>query len=304
MLTPSQLSSALEASFNEIPGATNPENLYGYIRRSKPAPATLPGSIICLMAHQLFNYPDANAFAVAKAVFCIMHAGSIHDDVIASGQLQVEAMNYQASTAVLAADVLWIKIFEYLNEVDESLKSELFTILSQLAKGYCEARQLQLQLRTGFAYGDIINFYKESRKITFAFPGKCMQAGAITSGTSVAQGIKLLELGTALGAAIYYKELSGATVDDAIPGNQFSAKEMELLMISPGIYQELCGLKAGSFKHGKSGIEHLYRNHSLDDYLMNQAKQAFTNAFNILENVATTTQRKIPLEMLLRSITG
>src|SRR6478672_11992818 len=104
--------------------------------------------VMCLMGNELFDKINPDAWHVANAVELFHNFTLIHDDIMDKAPLrrgmQTVHEKYDASTALLAGDVMLVRAYDYLNNISTGVIHRILQLFNKTAKEVCEGQQLDM----------------------------------------------------------------------------------------------------------------------------------------------------------------
>ncbi|MGN6400998.1 MAG: polyprenyl synthetase family protein, partial [Flavisolibacter sp.] len=104
--------------------------------------------VLCLMANELFDEINSDAWNVATAIELFHNFTLIHDDIMDNAPLrrgmQTVHEKFGSSTALLAGDVMLVTAYDYLNKVSDKYSFAIIDLFNKTAKEVCEGQQLDM----------------------------------------------------------------------------------------------------------------------------------------------------------------
>ena len=104
--------------------------------------------VMCLMGNELFGEIIPDAYHVATAIELFHNFTLIHDDIMDKAPLrrgmQTVHEKYDASTALLAGDVMLVRAYDYLNKIKTQYHPPVLHLFNKTAREVCEGQQLDM----------------------------------------------------------------------------------------------------------------------------------------------------------------
>ena len=120
----------------------NPNNYFLSIGGKRVRP------VMCLMGNELFGDIIPDCYQVATAIELFHNFTLIHDDIMDKAPLrrgmQTVHEKYDASTALLAGDVMLVRAYDYLNNIKTIYIHRILHLFNKTAKEVCEGQQLDM----------------------------------------------------------------------------------------------------------------------------------------------------------------
>jgi geranylgeranyl diphosphate synthase type II len=204
-----ELSSLFEKDFNRRHFPLTPMNLYDAAQYILRIGGKRVRPVSVLMAQELFEEINADAFYVANAVELFHNFSLIHDDIMDKAPLRrgMETVHtkYGEDTALLAGDVMLVAAYEEINKIDLSKLHSILTLFSKTAKEVCEGQQLDMD----FEKKEMVTIEEYLQMITLktsVLLAASMKMGAIIGGASQGNQNHLYEFGKNLGIAFQIQD--------------------------------------------------------------------------------------------------
>jgi geranylgeranyl diphosphate synthase, type II len=165
--------------------------------------------VAVLMANELFGSIKQDAYHIGTAIELFHNFSLIHDDIMDNANLRrgkpTVHVHYGVNTAILAGDVMLVKAYEYLNNVQPSYHKAILQLFNTTATQVCEGQQLDMDFSTTpiVAMDDYIHMIalKTSVLIAAAFA-----MGAIIGDASQGNVDHLYQFGKNLGIAFQIQD--------------------------------------------------------------------------------------------------
>lgn len=169
-------------SFQEVPKKLyEPNNYFLQIGGKRLRP------VLLLLATDLFGGDIKKSFPAALSIEYFHNFTLIHDDVMDDAPLrrgfQTIHTKYSLNTAILSGDVLLVKAYQCLSEIEEVYFKKIFDIYTKTAIEVCEGQQLDIDFETdeNVTQEDYISMIRLKTSVLVA---ASMKIGAIIGGAS------------------------------------------------------------------------------------------------------------------------
>jgi geranylgeranyl diphosphate synthase type II len=203
--------------------------------------------LLTLMAYSLYKNDYQNIMNPAAAVevfhnFTLMHDDIMDDAPLRRGKATVHE-KWNANTAILSGDVMLVKAYDMLLDIEPGKFWESVRLFNQTAAEVCEGQQHDMNFETKDtvseeAYIDMI------RQKTAVLLGFALQFGAILADASVEDAQKLYDFGVNIGIGFQLKDdLLDVYADKAkfgkqVGGDIISNKKTFLLIKAKALAEE------------------------------------------------------------------
>ena len=204
-----ELSNEFSEYFNRQHFPGQPQTLYGAASYMLEDGGKRIRPVLCLMGNELFGPILEDSWKIAAALELFHNFTLIHDDImdkapLRRGKATVHA-KYNEPTALLAGDVMLLKVYDYLNEVDPAYNRKLIRLLNKTGSEVCEGQQLDMDFEKSLAvsleqYLDMIALK------TAVLLACCLQMGAIVAGASEKDQEHIYAFGRNLGLAFQVQD--------------------------------------------------------------------------------------------------
>jgi geranylgeranyl diphosphate synthase, type II len=312
MQTFQQLSERFEADFSQRHFPHHPANLYDaahYIlqlggKRARP--------VLCLMGNELFDQIQTDTYKVATALEIFHNFSLVHDDIMDHAPLRRGVMTvhekWNTPTAILAGDVMLVKCYDYLNEIDKEVLHPILSLFNKTAKEVCEGQQMDMD----FEKRDDVHLDEYVQMIalkTSVLLAASLQMGSIMGGASEGNQLHLYEFGKNLGIAFQVQddyldafgdpEKFGKKVGGDILANKKTFLHIHTKEIVTNDDAVLFNsLLASNDETKVDTMLQLYKKCAVDSWALELKQKYFDIALEHLEKVAVVSKRKEPLKEL------
>ena len=165
--------------------------------------------ILCILGNELFNEIHPDAYEVAKAIELFHNFTLVHDDIMDEASLrrgqQTVHVKYDTNTALLVGDVMLIRAYELLQNIQPQYLPKILKIFNKTAREVCEGQQLDMD------YSKMINVTMDQyiHMITLktsVLLAASLEIGAIIGGAGENNCHHLYEFGKKLGIAFQIQD--------------------------------------------------------------------------------------------------
>ncbi len=307
-----ELSKEFSAKFNTKHFPEQPVSLY------EPADyfLSLGGKrirpVLCLMANELFNDMNPDAWNAATAIELFHNFTLIHDDIMDKAPLrrgvQTVHEKYGSSSALLSGDVMLVVAYDYLNKVDSSYLHKIIHVFNKTAKEVCEGQQIDMD----FEKKEIVSLDQYLHMIelkTSVLLAGSLQIGSILGGAGDGNQRHLYEFGRNLGLAFQVQDDYLDAFGDPkkfgkqVGGDILSNKKTFLLIKAMEVatdaqIRELNELILANPDDKVSRMLSIFRNCRVDEWAKQLKEKYVDAALKHLEDIAVLSVRKKPLKEL------
>lgn len=205
----SKILQELENHIQEYSYGKSPKELYEPISYIMSLGGKRIRPLLSLLAYSLYKDDYQKILTPAMAVevfhnFTLMHDDIMDDAPLRRGQATVHE-KWNANTAILSGDVMLVKAYDMLLEIDPSTLPECLQLFNQTAAEVCEGQQHDMNFETmdtvtEDAYIDMI------RQKTAVLLGFALQFGAILAGAPSHEAKMLYDFGVNIGIGFQLKD--------------------------------------------------------------------------------------------------
>ncbi|MGY6742205.1 MAG: polyprenyl synthetase family protein [Cecembia sp.] len=206
------VSKILQDLENHIQGysyGTSPQELYEPISYIMSLGGKRIRPLLTLLSYALYKEDYQEILTPAMAVevfhnFTLMHDDIMDDAPLRRGKATVHE-KWNANTAILSGDVMLVRAYDMLLDVDPNLLPICLKLFNQTAAEVCEGQQHDMNFErmetvTEEAYIDMI------RQKTAVLLGFALEFGAILAGASADDARKLYDFGVNIGIGFQLKD--------------------------------------------------------------------------------------------------
>ncbi len=268
--------------------------------------------ILCLMGNELFDNIHPEAYEVATAIELFHNFTLMHDDIMDNASLRrgipTVHVKYNASTALLAGDVMLIRAYEYINKVGANHLSKIFQLFNKTAKEVCEGQQLDMDFekQQHVSLNDYIQMITLKTSVLLA---ASLEMGAVLGGAGEGNCEHLYQFGKNLGIAFQIQddyldafgdpEKFGKEVGGDIKQNKKTFLLLHALEVAnPDQKQQLEKLMQENPANKVEKVLEIYKSCKVNEWANTLKEQYLQTAINHLEAIAVVAARKAPLKEL------
>jgi len=265
--------------------------------------------VLCLLGNELFNEIHDDAYQVARAIELFHNFTLVHDDMMDEASLrrgkQTVHTKYDYNTALLVGDVMIIRAYEFLQQIQPTYLPKILQLFNRTAREVCEGQQLDMD----YAKMDSVSMDQYIEMITLktsVLLAASLEAGAIIGGASENNCRQLYEFGKKIGIAFQIQDdYLDAFGDAAIFGKEAGGdikqnKKTFLLLHALEVANaeqkaELESLLNTNTKDKVEKVLAIFKACGVDAWAEDLKAKYLKEAFEHLEAIAVVSNRKQPL---------
>lgn len=165
--------------------------------------------VLALMSYNLFQNDLEMALPLAHAIEMFHNFSLVHDDIMDEADLRRGKLSvhhkYDINTGILSGDVMMIKTYEYLTNLNSEKALEIISVFNLVARKVCEGQQMDMDFETSddvqiSAYLQMIEY-----KTAILLAG-ALKMGAILGGATQVQSDLLWKFGINIGLAFQLQD--------------------------------------------------------------------------------------------------
>lgn len=307
---------ALAAQFAERFGADHfpaePASLYNPNRYFLGMGGKRIRPVLCLMGNELFEAVHPDAWRAGMAVELFHNFTLIHDDIMDKAPLRrgiaTVHQKFGESTALLAGDVMLVKAYDYLNQIEPKYARTLFAIFNQTAREVCEGQQLDMDYERAdsVAFDDYLRMINLKTSVLLA---ASLAMGAVLGGASERNRQLIYEFGRKLGLAFQVQDdyldafgdpqKFGKQVGGDIMANKKTFLLIHALESAAGEDKENLETVLRSTAADKvHQVLRIYKESRVDVWAQELKEKFLQEALSHLDDIAVVSKRKEPLRDL------
>ena len=272
--------------------------------------------VMCLMANELINEINPDAYHVAAAIELFHNFTLIHDDIMDTAPLRrgVETVHtkFGEPTALLSGDVMLVMAYEYLNKISTEYLHKVLSIFNKTAMQVCEGQQLDMD----FEMIEDVQFDEYLKMIelkTSVLLAASLQLGGVMAGAGLGNQQHLFEFGKNLGIAFQVQDdyldafgdpaKFGKQTGGDILANKKTFLLIHTLEVATGNQsEELIKLIHSDATNKVEKVLAIYKDCAVDKWAKELKEKYLQTALNHLEDIAILSERKKPLAELAESL--
>lgn len=269
--------------------------------------------VLCLLANELFDDINKDAWHVANAIELFHNFTLIHDDIMDKAPIRrgmpTVHEKFGTNTALLAGDVMLVAAYENLNRISGKYLYSILQLFNQTARQVCEGQQLDMDFEnaSGVQFDAYLNMISLKTSVLLA---ASLKMGAILGGAGERNQNLIYEFGRKLGLAFQvqddYLDAFGdpGKFGKQVGGDIKSNKKTFLLIhalesASVQQKQELGDLLQGHNEEKVEKVLNIFKSCGVDEWANSLKEQYISEAMNHLEDIAVLSNRKQPLKDLV-----
>lgn len=307
-----QLSNLFTENFSVAHFPEQPASLYEPNRYFLQIGGKRIRPVLCLMANELFDEINRDAWHAATAIELFHNFTLIHDDIMDKAPLrrgkETVHKKFGESTALLAGDVMLVAAYESLNNISSPYSKKIFQLFNTTAREVCEGQQLDMD----FEKLDQVTFEEYLHMIsmkTSVLLGASLKMGAVIGGALDRNQNLIYEFGKKLGLAFQvqddYLDAFGSPekFGKQVGGDIRAGKKTFLLIhaletASSKQKEKLFQLLESDGEDKIDSVRQIFKDCKVDEWAKELKEKYTSEAFQHLEDIAVISQRKQPLKEL------
>jgi geranylgeranyl diphosphate synthase, type II len=200
---------ALENHIQGFSYGESPKELYEPISYIMSLGGKRIRPLLTLMAYSLYREDYQNILTPAMAVEVFHNFTLMHDDIMDDAPLrrgnQTVHEKWNANTAILSGDVMLVKAYDMLLEIEADKLHECIRLFNKTAAEVCEGQQKDMNFETlpTVSEEDYIDMIRLKTAVLLGF---ALQFGAILAGASKEDSEHLYNFGVNIGIGFQLKD--------------------------------------------------------------------------------------------------
>jgi len=268
--------------------------------------------VMCVMGNELFSDISPDAYKAAVAIELFHNFTLIHDDIMDKAPLRrgMETVHakYGESTAILSGDVMLVKAYDYLAEINKEHLPAVLRLFNKTAREVCEGQQLDMDYESNGTV-KLEEYIKMIELKTSVLLAASLQVGAILGGASENNQRHLYEFGKNLGIAFQVQddyldafgdpEKFGKQVGGDIMANKKTFLFIKALEVANDTQrQEMNVLMKQDSENKVDRMLAIFRSCGVDQWAKEFKDKYVKAALQHFEDIAVLSSRKEPLQKL------
>ena len=265
--------------------------------------------VLCLLGNELFSEIHDDAYQVARAIELFHNFTLVHDDMMDEASLrrgkQTVHTKYDYNTALLVGDVMIIRAYEFLQQIQPSYLPKILQLFNRTAREVCEGQQLDMD----YAKMETVDMDQYIEMITLktsVLLAASLESGAIIGGASENNCRQLYEFGKKIGIAFqiqddYLDAFGDAAVFGKEAGGDIKQNKKTFLLLhalAVANKEQKTELEALLKSNSEDKVEKvlaIFKTCGVDAWAEDLKAKYLKEAFEHLEAIAVVSNRKQPL---------
>ena len=265
--------------------------------------------VLCLLGNELFNEIHDDAYQVARAIELFHNFTLVHDDMMDEASLrrgkQTVHTKYDYNTALLVGDVMIIRAYEFLQQIQPTYLPKILQLFNRTATEVCEGQQLDMD----YAKMDTVSMDQYIEMITLktsVLLAASLEAGAIIGGASENNCRQLYEFGKKIGIAFqiqddYLDAFGDAAIFGKEAGGDIKQNKKTFLLLHAlevANAEQKAALESLLKTNTEDKVEKvlaIFKACGVDAWAEDLKAKYLKEAFEHLEAIAVVSNRKQPL---------
>lgn len=199
----------IEGELGKIGFPTTPERLYEPLRYFLQIGGKRIRPMLTLLGAELFGASHEKAMAQALSIEVFHNFTLIHDDIMDEAPLRrnVQTIHekWNRDVAILSGDVLMIKAYQLLGQIDHALLPEAFALFNKTAIEVCEGQQMDMDFeqRSDVTIDEYIEMIRLKTSVLL---GCALEMGAIVAEASLHDREAIYNFGQHIGIAFQIQD--------------------------------------------------------------------------------------------------
>jgi geranylgeranyl diphosphate synthase, type II len=165
--------------------------------------------MLTVLSYSLFKNDGEKIIPYAIAVEVFHNFTLMHDDIMDKAPLRrgkpTVHKKWNVNTAILSGDVMQVKVYEILNQLDAEVFKVVSKSFNKCAIEVCEGQQWDMEFETTARVSEA-QYLKMIRLKTAVLLGFCLEYGAILGGASPESRALLYDFGVNIGIGFQLKD--------------------------------------------------------------------------------------------------
>jgi geranylgeranyl diphosphate synthase type II len=265
--------------------------------------------VLCLLGNELFNEIHDDAYQVARAIELFHNFTLVHDDMMDEASLrrgkQTVHTKYDYNTALLVGDVMIIRAYEFLQQIQPTYLPKILQLFNRTAREVCEGQQLDMD----YAKMDTVSMDQYIEMITLktsVLLAASLEAGAIIGGASENNCRQIYEFGKKIGIAFqiqddYLDAFGDAAIFGKEAGGDIKQNKKTFLLLHAlevANAEQKAALESLLKTNTEDKVEKvlaIFKACGVDAWAEDLKAKYLKEAFEHLEAIAVVSNRKQPL---------
>ncbi len=186
-----------------------PHSLYDPLRYMMSLGGKRMRPLLVLLAYRLYKDDPSPAIKYAAAVEAFHNFTLVHDDIMDQAPLRrgkpTVHKKWSVNTAILSGDVMLVKVYERIQDLEPRKLSEVLRLLNECATSVCEGQQMDMEFETAVTVS-AASYLEMIRLKTAVLLGFSLELGAVLADAPSSDRDRLRQMGIDLGIAFQLKD--------------------------------------------------------------------------------------------------
>lgn len=298
----------------------NPPELYGPIRYIMALGGKRLRPILTLIGASLYTKNWQKALNPALAIEVFHNFTLLHDDLMDKAPTRRSQptvhKKWNDNVAILSGDVMLVKAYEFLFDIESSLLKEVLVGFSQTAAEVCEGQQLDMNFETldNVSLEDYLNMIRLKTSVLLGFT---LKLGALIGGANKADAEKLYQIGLNAGMGFQLMDDILDVFGDPekfgkqVGGDIISNKKTYLLILAKnqakGVVQEKLNYWIAATDFDKTEkvneVTNIYNLLNIKEQVEALMENYFQKCFDEIESLSLPSEKKQILTKFFKELT-
>ncbi len=199
----------IEAAIARQKFGNSPQSLYAPIRYIMRLGGKRLRPLLTVLAYELYKSNPKKIVPLATAVESFHNFTLLHDDIMDKAPLRrgkaTVHNKWNVNTAILSGDVMLVKVYEQLLDVDPTLLKETLTLFNACAAEVCEGQQWDMEYENSEKVSEK-DYIRMVRKKTAVLLGFSLEFGGLLAGAPEKDRLALRNFGIDMGIGFQLKD--------------------------------------------------------------------------------------------------
>ncbi len=199
----------IESEIRKEKFGARPVSLYEPLRYIMSLGGKRLRPLLTLLAYSLYKKDVRKIVPIANAVEIFHNFTLLHDDIMDNAPLRrgkpAVHKKWNVSTAILAGDVMQIKVYDLLVRIDDAKIKDVLMAFNRCATEICEGQQWDMEFEGRDRVSEV-EYIKMTRLKTAVLLGFSLELGAILAGAGLHDRKALREFGINIGVGFQLKD--------------------------------------------------------------------------------------------------
>ncbi len=199
----------LESEIRKQKFGSQPRSLYEPLRYIMGLGGKRLRPMLTLLSYSIYKNDVRNIVQVAVAIETFHNFTLLHDDIMDNAPLRrgrtAVHKKWNINTAILAGDVMQIKVYDMLLRVGDARLKEVLIAFNRCATGVCEGQQMDMEFETRSKVAEA-QYLEMIRLKTAVLLGFSLKLGAILADAPELDKKALYEFGIQIGIGFQLKD--------------------------------------------------------------------------------------------------